>query len=70
MARILVGASSWAHHSLVKESSWYPRKSMKAAERLGYYTSKLPLVEVDATYRFPPTPDLARQWVDRTPPGF
>ena len=70
MARILVGASSWANHSLVKESGWYPRKSMKAAERLGYYTSKLPLVEVDATYRFPPTPELARQWVDRTPPGF
>ena len=70
MARILVGASSWAHHSLVTESGWYPRKSMKAAERLAFYTSRLPLVEVDATYRFPPTPELARQWVDRTPPGF
>jgi len=43
---------------------------MKAAERLAHYASRLPLVEVDATYRFPPTPDLARQWVDRTPPGF
>lgn len=43
---------------------------MKAAERIAYYASRLPLVEIDATFRFPPTPDLARQWVERTPPGF
>jgi len=43
---------------------------MKAAERVAYYTDRFPIVELDATYRFPPTPDLARQWVERTPPGF
>jgi len=43
---------------------------MKAAERIAYYASRFPLVEIDATARFPPTPDLSRQWVDRTPADF
>lgn len=70
MGRILVGASSWSEHTLVHESTWYPRRNMKAAERVAYYTERFPLVEIDATSRFPPTPELARQWVDRTPDGF
>jgi uncharacterized protein YecE (DUF72 family) len=64
------GSCSWADRSLVREGSFYPRLTMKAAERLAYYASRLPLVEVTSTYYFPPTPDLARQWVDRTPDGF
>lgn len=52
------------------ESGWYPKRTMRAAERIAYYAARFPLVEIDATARFPPTPDLARQWVDRTPPGF
>jgi len=67
---MLVGASSWSARSLVHDSHWYPRRSMKAAERIAYYTDRFPVVELDATYRFPPTPDLARQWVERTPAGF
>lgn len=43
---------------------------MKAAERIAFYASRLPLVEIDSTYRFPPTPDVARQWVERTPDDF
>jgi uncharacterized protein YecE (DUF72 family) len=43
---------------------------MKAAERIAYYASQLSLVEVESTYWFPPTPDVARQWVERTPEGF
>lgn len=68
--RILCGAASWSNRSLVHESSWYPRRSMKAAERMAYYAGRLPLVEIDATGRFPPTPDLARQWAERTPADF
>ena len=66
----LVGTCSWADNTLVKDSDWYPRRSMKAAERLAYYAAKFPLVEVDSTYYFPPTPELAQSWVDRTPAGF
>jgi uncharacterized protein YecE (DUF72 family) len=65
-----VGASSWSERTLVHESRWYPRRSMKAAERIAFYASRFPLVEIDATSRFPPTPDLCRQWAERTPEGF
>lgn len=65
-----VGTCSWADATLVKDSSWYPRRSMTAAQRLAYYTSRFPVVEVDATYYFPPTPELAQTWVERTPDGF
>ncbi len=67
---MLIGASSCSARSLVHDSHWYPRRSMKAAERIAYYTERFPILELDATYRFPPTPDLARQWVERTPDGF
>jgi uncharacterized protein YecE (DUF72 family) len=43
---------------------------MTARERLSYYCSRLSLTEIATTYRFPPTPDVARQWVERTPSGF
>ena len=69
-APILVGASSWSERTLVHASGWYPRRSMRAAERIAFYAARFPLVEIDATARFPPTPDLARQWVDRTPEDF
>jgi uncharacterized protein YecE (DUF72 family) len=68
--RVLVGVCSWANRSLTQESNWYPKRTMKAAERLAFYTSQFPVVEVESTYWFPPTPDVARQWVDRTPDGF
>ena len=67
---VLVGTTSWSERSLVHETNWYPRRTMKAAERIAFYASRFPLVEMDATSRFPPTPDLARQWVERTPDGF
>ena len=69
-ARVLVGTCSWTDPSLVKETGWYPRRSMNAAERLAFYASNFPIVEVDSTYYFPPTPEVARAWVERTPPDF
>lgn len=69
-ARVLLGTCSWTDATLVKETDWYPRKSMKAAERLAYYAARYPVVEVDSTYYFPPTPELAAGWVERTPDGF
>jgi uncharacterized protein YecE (DUF72 family) len=69
-ARVLVGTCSWTDPTLVRQTDWYPRKSMTAAERLAFYSSRFPLVEADSTYYFPPTPELARTWVERTPEGF
>ncbi|HWC11789.1 MAG TPA: DUF72 domain-containing protein [Acidimicrobiales bacterium] len=69
-ARVLVGTCSWTDATLVKETDWYPKRSMSAAERLAFYASRFPVVEVDSTYYFPPTPELSGSWVQRTPDGF
>jgi uncharacterized protein YecE (DUF72 family) len=69
-ATVRVGTCSWTDATLVNETDWYPRRRMTAAERLAYYAAHFPIVEVDSTFYFPPTPELAATWVARTPPGF
>ena len=49
---------------------FYPTDATSAEDRLAYYASQFPLVEVDATYYALPTPRLAELWRDRTPPDF
>jgi uncharacterized protein YecE (DUF72 family) len=68
--RIRVGTCSWTDATLLKETDWYPKKSMSAAERLAFYASRFSIAEADSTYYFPPSPQLAGGWSDRTPPGF
>jgi uncharacterized protein YecE (DUF72 family) len=70
VGKILVGTCSWTDQTLVKESDFYPRRSMKAEERLRYYASIFPTVEADASYYYPPTEEMAGLWVNRTPAGF
>jgi uncharacterized protein YecE (DUF72 family) len=69
-ARVLVGTCSWTDKTLIKDTTWYPKKTMSAAERLAFYASHFPVVEADSTYYRPPSTDLARGWADRTPRGF
>ncbi len=69
-ALVRVGTCSWTDPTLVKETAWYPKKSMSAAERLAFYAARFPVVEADSTYYRPPTEDLTRGWAERTPPGF
>src|SRR3954466_15311210 len=69
-AHVLAGTCSWTDPTLVKETDWYPRKSMSAAERLAFYSAHFPIAEADSTSYFPPGPDLARTWAERTPDGF
>lgn len=68
--RIRVGTASWTDPTLVKETDWYPRRSMSAKERLQHYASVFTVVEVDATYYHPPTRALAGLWAERTPQEF
>jgi uncharacterized protein YecE (DUF72 family) len=67
---VLVGTCSWTDATLLKETDWYPRRSMSAAERLKFYASRFPIAEADSTYYFPPSPELARSWAERTPDSF
>ena len=69
MSEILVGTASWTDKSLLG-SGWYPKTSMTAEERLRFYASNFPLVEVDSTYYFPPSEKNSELWVKRTPKDF
>lgn len=69
-SELLFGTTSWADRGLVQSGAFYPKKTMTARERLAFYASRFALAEVATTYRFPPTADLCRQWVERTPDGF
>jgi uncharacterized protein YecE (DUF72 family) len=69
-SRILVGTCSWTDQTLVKETDWYPKRSMSAAERLAFYAARFPIAEADSTYYFPPSPQLAKGWAERTPDAF
>jgi uncharacterized protein YecE (DUF72 family) len=50
--------------------AWYPSTVRTAADRLRYYATQFDTVEVDSTFYGLPTPDTARLWAERTPPGF
>jgi uncharacterized protein YecE (DUF72 family) len=69
-AKVLVGTCSWTDKTLVKDTTWYPKKTMTAAERLAFYSRHFPVVEADSTYYRPPSRDLATGWAERTPEGF
>jgi uncharacterized protein YecE (DUF72 family) len=69
MGRILIGISSWTEESLVK-SGFYPSEIKTTEDRLQYYASNFPVVEVDATYHVLPARRNVAMWVEKTPPRF
>jgi uncharacterized protein YecE (DUF72 family) len=68
--RVLVGISSWTEPTLIKRGNFYPKGVTSAEDRLKYYASQFPIVEVDSTYYFPPSERNAALWVERTPKDF
>jgi uncharacterized protein YecE (DUF72 family) len=67
---VAVGTSSWTDPTLVRDSHFYPKGASSAEDRLRYYSSIFPVVEVDSTFYAPPSPQVATAWVDRTPADF
>src|ERR1700704_18793 len=70
MSRIVVGTASWTDKSLVASKRFYPPKCNSAEDRLRYYATQFPMVEVDSSYYALPSPENSRLWVERTPPEF
>ncbi|TFY96860.1 DUF72 domain-containing protein [Ramlibacter rhizophilus] len=70
MSRYLVGTASWTDKSLIDCGRFYPRKTMSAQDRLRFYASRFPMVEVDSSYYAIPAPQTAQLWAERTPEGF
>lgn len=69
VGEIRVGTASWTDKTLL-DSGWYPSDATTPADRLSYYASQFPLVEVDATYYSPPSERTAQLWAGRTPSAF
>jgi uncharacterized protein YecE (DUF72 family) len=67
---IRLGTASWTDPTMTARGVFYPDGADSAEERLGYYASRFPLVEVDATYYALPSARTAELWVARTPPDF
>jgi len=65
-----VGLCAWQDRSMVEEGSFYPIKSMRAEERLWWYSRFFDCVEVNSTFYAPLSAQNAVRWVERTPPGF
>src|SRR3954452_11005521 len=69
-SRILVGTASWTDPTMTAAGVFYPSSASNAEERLAYYASSFPVVEVDSTYYALPVERTAQLWADRTPPDF
>jgi uncharacterized protein YecE (DUF72 family) len=67
---IRIGTASWTDPTMTAAGVFYPSGADSAEERLQYYASRFPLVEVDATYYSLPNRRTAELWVERTPPDF
>ena len=70
MSNILIGTASWTDKSLINCGRYYPPDVKTPDERLRFYASEFPIVEVDSSYYAIPSAQTARQWVERTPDGF
>lgn len=67
---IWIGTASWSHPALIDCGRFYPSEQMSAEERLRFYATRFPMVEVDSSYYAMTAPVVARQWAERTPEGF
>jgi uncharacterized protein YecE (DUF72 family) len=70
LAPVRVGTCGWTDPTLIKARTFYPAGVNAAEDRLRYYASQFPIVEVDATYYALPRQEQAGLWVERTPPDF
>jgi uncharacterized protein YecE (DUF72 family) len=68
--QFLVGTASWTDPTLVKSDLFYPAGATSAEDRLTFYASHFPTVEVDASYYAILSERVAQLWVDRTPADF
>jgi uncharacterized protein YecE (DUF72 family) len=67
MPTIKVGTSGWSYDHW--DGTFYP-EGVSAGERLTYYATRLPAVEIDGTFYRLPSEDTVAHWRDEVPPGF
>ena len=67
---VRIGTASWTDPTMTAPGVFYPADADTPEERLRYYASQFPVVEVDATYYALPTRRMGEIWHERTPPDF
>jgi uncharacterized protein YecE (DUF72 family) len=66
-ARLIAGASGYSYKEWC--GSFYPEK-LKADAMLGFYSERLPTVEINNTFYRMPKADVLEAWRDATPDAF
>jgi uncharacterized protein YecE (DUF72 family) len=67
--RLYVGTCSWAEKTFIK-SGFYPPGIRRAEDRLRFYATQFPTVEIDASYFALLPPGYSQKWAEDTPSGF
>jgi uncharacterized protein YecE (DUF72 family) len=67
--RFYVGTCSWAEKTFMK-SDFYPPGIRRAEDRLRYYATQFPTVEIDASYFALLPAEYSHKWAEETPSGF
>ena len=67
---ILIGTASWTDPTLLASGRFYPPDVRSPAERLAYYASQFPLVEINSSYYALPDSQRAYRWARHTPDHF
>jgi uncharacterized protein YecE (DUF72 family) len=68
--RIRTGTAGWTDKTLLAPGLFYPPDVDSPEDRLRYYASRFPLVEIDSSYYGLPVRRNAELWAARTPDGF
>src|SRR5919108_152363 len=67
---VRTGTASWTDPTMTARGVFYPDDATSAEDRLRYYATVFPVVEVDATYYALPREQQAKLWAERTPDDF
>jgi uncharacterized protein YecE (DUF72 family) len=67
---IEIGTASWTDKSLISSKRFYPKGCSSPEDRLKFYASQFPMVEVDSSYYALPSRTNSGKWVERTPEAF
>ena len=70
VGHISLGTAGWTDPSLLKLGQFYPHGASKPEDRLRFYASQFPMVELDSSYYALPSVANAERWVERTPTDF
>src|SRR5438874_5773885 len=67
---VLCGIAGWVDKSLIDSKLFYPLSVKTSGDRLRFYATQFPLVEVASSYYGIPKSENAEAWAAHTPPDF